>query len=180
VTISDTESTPPSRTTTSITIRLCESLEREPVAEPDQCPPGTRVCLKISNEKNGEDRLIQVIGTGGSDKDLVWNTELGKQLEGSERALELEMHGSLYAQQTQKTEINFICDSKADTNSKPRMKSYDKGDGELKLEWVTPHACAKSFGGGSGTGNKDSDKNGNNTPAKSSDGWGFFSWFFFL
>jgi hypothetical protein len=85
VTITDTESTPPSETTTSITIRLCESLDREPVAEPDQCPPGTRFCLKISNKKNGDDRLIQVIGAGGTEKDLVWSAELGKQLEGSER-----------------------------------------------------------------------------------------------
>lgn len=43
--------------------------------------------MKIINVKNGDERLIQVIGTGGSEKDtLEWNAELGKQLEGSESA----------------------------------------------------------------------------------------------
>lgn len=60
------------------------------------------------------------------------------------------------------------------------MIGYDKGDGELKLEWATPHACATRMGAGDGSGRKDDSKNGNKQPTQSSGGWGFFSWFFFL
>lgn len=54
--------------------------------EPEQCPPGTRICMKVVNEKSGrEDRLTQVIGAGGAEgSDWYWSAELGEGLEGAE------------------------------------------------------------------------------------------------
>lgn len=63
------------------------------------------------------------------------------------------------------------------------MKKYDKLDGTLKLEWVTPWACATSMpGAGEGEGSNDNkDHVGAGKPiVDSSSSWGFFSWFFFL
>jgi hypothetical protein len=139
--------------------------------------------MKIINVKNGDDRLTQVIATGGSEtNDWTWSAELGGRLEGAEKVLELELHGSQYAQRTQRTEIDFKCDRNAAKDSKPTMHGYDKEDGKLKLEWITPHACAQSIGSGGdgGNGEKDDSKTGTDPSTSASGGWGFFSWIFFL
>lgn len=85
--ISDSEETPPTTTLTSIQISLCQPLDKETGPASDQCPSGTRVCMKVTNEKKDEpDRLIQVIPAGGSESgDWSWTAELGERLEGAER-----------------------------------------------------------------------------------------------
>jgi hypothetical protein len=86
VSIDSTEDTPPSKMKTVITLNLCQDLEKESGPESDQCPKGTRVCMKVINEKDGEDRLVQVIPAGGSESgDWPWSAELGERLEGAER-----------------------------------------------------------------------------------------------
>lgn len=139
--------------------------------------------MKVINVKKGEaDRVTHVIAAAGGDPDAhSWQAELGEHLQGAERALQLESYGARYADRRQKTEIELRCSPAAAKDSKPRMKKYDGEDGELKLVWDTPHACAVTMGNpGEGDGNN---RGGNGKPPKDVDNskqWGFFSWFFFL
>lgn len=89
VDIKSSEDTPPTMTTTQISMNLCDLLPHEAVPDDEQCPKGARVCLKVINEKKGQpDRVTQVISTAAAEGDdadaFKWSTDLGRSLEGSE------------------------------------------------------------------------------------------------
>ncbi len=61
--ISHAEATPPTRTLYQLHLDLCEALEQQPrLPESEQCPRGTRGCLRVLNAKQGEsDRVTMVV-----------------------------------------------------------------------------------------------------------------------
>lgn len=190
----NTESTPPSETKTSIDIDLCKPLAADPDRdEKDQCPRGTRICITIETIKDGKTIVTQAIPvaysgeSGGSKIDA--KVEWGEELEGGEKSIELQLQGSTYAGRQQQAELELVCDPKADADSHPTARSYDRADGKLKLRWPTKFACsdaASKPGSGSGSpskgGSSDDDSNDGSSSdgSDSSGGWGFFSWLFFL
>lgn len=187
VEIIDQEETPPTKTRTSIKIDLCQPLpEDNDSPSHEQCVKGTRICMKVINEKKGEgDRVIQVISAGGNSNqgEKNWQVQLGEHIQGAERELQLEMIGEYYGDRKQRTEIDFRCDPNAAKNAKPIMKKYDREEGKLKLAWTSPFACTTHMGGaGDNDSNRDDqggDRDGNNNN-NNKGGWGFFSWFFFF
>lgn len=68
----------------------------------------------------------------------------------------------------------------------PTFKEYDPKQGLLSLKWISAAACSTRSDGDSDRppsdgGNEDKDKDGNDSnSSKSSDGMGFFGWFFTL
>ncbi|KAJ1018820.1 hypothetical protein NDA16_004625 [Ustilago loliicola] len=189
---SNTESTPPSETKTSIDIDLCKPLEADPNRdEKDQCPRGTRICITIETIKDGKTIVTQAIpvaysGESGGSR-IEAKVEWGEELEGGEKSIELQLPGATYAGREQKAELELVCDPKADANSHPTARSYDRSDGELKLRWPTKFACSSAAtkpgnGGGSPSkgGSEDGDKGNSGSGSDASGGWGFFSWLFFL
>ncbi|PWN34972.1 uncharacterized protein FA14DRAFT_167408 [Meira miltonrushii] len=182
VEIMDTEQTPPTTTKTSIKIDLCAPLPQENGPAVEQCKEGTRICMRVINDKKGEgERVTQVISAGGNGiDDGKWSVQLGEHVDGAERVLELEMAGDYYGDRKQRTEIDFRCNKNGPKDAKPIMKKYDREEGKLKLEWTTPYACTTHMGGAGDNDRSDTDKGGNQDPNKNSGGWGFFSWFFFL
>lgn len=189
---SNTESTPPSETRTSIDIDLCKPLEADSNRnEKDQCPRGTRICIIIETIKDDKTIVTQAIPvaysgeSGGSKIDA--KVEWGGSLEGGEKSIELQLPGATYALREQKAEIELVCDPKADADSHPTERSYDRADGKLKLRWPTKFACSSASSnpgsGGGGSPNKggdDDDDSSNGGESKASGGWGFFRWLFFL
>lgn len=188
---SNVESTPPSETRTSIDIDLCKPLEADPNRdEKDQCPRGTRICITIESIKDDKTIVTQAIpvaysGESGGSK-IEAKVEWGEELEGGEKSIELQLPGATYASREQKAELELVCDPKADADSHPTARSYDRADGKLKLRWPTKFACSSASnkpgnaGGSPSKGDDDDDKNSGNTGSSSSDGWGFFSWLFFF
>ncbi|GAC99210.1 hypothetical protein PHSY_006810 [Pseudozyma hubeiensis SY62] len=188
---SNQESTPPSETKTSIDIDLCKPLEADSNRdEKDQCPRGTRICITIETIKDDKTIVTQAIpvaysGESGGSK-IEAKVEWGEELEGGEKSIELQFPGATYAGREQKAELELVCDTKAEADSHPTARSYDRADGKLKLRWPTEFACSSaaskpgsgspSKGGSDSDGGNDNDSSG----ATSSGGWGFFSWLFFL
>lgn len=88
--IASSEVTPPTTMRTKISVDLCNLLPNEAVPEEEKCPHGARVCLKVINEKKGEqDRIVQVITTAAGEENDVetfkWSADLGRKLQGSNR-----------------------------------------------------------------------------------------------
>ncbi|SNX84877.1 uncharacterized protein MEPE_03586 [Melanopsichium pennsylvanicum] len=189
---SNQESTPPSETKTTIDIDLCKPLDADPNRdEKDQCPRGTRICITIETIKDDKTIVTQAIPvaysgeSGGSKIDA--KVEWGEELEGGEKSIELTLQGATYAGREQKSEVELVCDSKAEADSHPTARSYDRADGKLKLRWPTKFACSSaankpqdgespSKGGKEDNDEKDSDSSREDEEG----GWGFFSWLFFL
>lgn len=142
--------------------------------------------MKVSNDKKGDgERVTQVIAAAGGDPEAAGNqADLGDRLSGAERALELELYGALYADRRQKTKIDLRCNPSASKHSLPTIKKYDREDGELKLMWESPFACAKKMGSPNDDDSSDGDKSrpdGEGTGrGNSGSSWGLFSWFFFF
>ncbi|SPO26833.1 uncharacterized protein UTRI_04146_B [Ustilago trichophora] len=189
---SNQESTPPSETKTTIDIDLCKPLEADPNRdEKDQCPRGTRICITIETIKDDKTIVTQAIpvaysGESGGSK-IEAKVEWGEELEGGEKSIELQLPGAKYAGHEQKAELELVCDPKADADSHPTARSYDRADGKLKLRWPTKFACSSTAskpgnGGTPSKGGNDSGKgkDGSSGSDTSDGGWGFFSWLFFL
>lgn len=190
---SNQESTPPTDTRTSIDIDLCKPLEADPNRDvKDQCPRGTRICITIETIRDGSTFVTQAIPvaysgeSGGSKIDA--QVEWGEELEGGERSVELQLPGATYAGREQKAELELVCDPKAEADSHPTARSYDRADGKLKLRWPTKFACSNAAtqpGSGGGTPSKggsggDAGDGGDSSGSTGAGGWGFFSWLFFL
>ena len=190
---SNQESTPPSTTKTSIDIDLCKPLDADPNRdEKDQCPRGTRICITIETIKDEKTIVTQAIPvaysgeSGGSKIDA--QVEWGEELEGGEKSIQLQLPGATYAGREQKAELELVCDPKAEADSHPTARRYDRADGKLELRWPTKFACSDAASkpgsggkspskGGSGS---DADDGNDSSGSSSSGGWGFFSWLFFL
>lgn len=132
--------TPPTKTTTSIDINLCEDLEPGIGPVEEQCPKGTRICMKIINDKPGKgERVTQVIPTagGGEEGAGTWYAALGEHI-GVERKyfdlrtfsflphphvgiLEMEFYGGDYAEHKQRTKIKLRCDKDVSKVSTPNL-----------------------------------------------------------
>ncbi|KDN53223.1 hypothetical protein K437DRAFT_253238 [Tilletiaria anomala UBC 951] len=187
ISISSTKATPPTKTEERLALDLCKPLnyhERSPAN--DQCPKGSWACLLVVNSKQGEsDRITQVIPLitpekeGGEQTAIRWDTDEGNTVEEGEQ-WQLRLHGATYADKKQKTLINFKCDHKAPKSANPVWEHYDARDGELKLDWSTPYACASNDNGNGDDGNDAGRGNGDASQPRTDGGWGFFSWFFFL
>ncbi|PWN54168.1 hypothetical protein IE53DRAFT_383248 [Violaceomyces palustris] len=196
LTTSNTESTPPSETKTSIQINLCKELEIDSkLPETDQCPKGTRVCILISSIKEGKEMLIQAIPvagdfpkSSGDHKSMRVEAEQGDKLEGGETSLKLEFTGDMYAGKQQSLELEMVCDQKvSEDDATPTARKYDRKDGKLEMRWPTKFACSTNNQGGNGGGSggeggkgKEPEKGGDGAPSSSSSSWGFFNWFFFI
>ncbi|PWN91700.1 hypothetical protein FA10DRAFT_265544 [Acaromyces ingoldii] len=187
VDIKSSEDTPPTMTTTQISMNLCDLLPHEAVPDDEQCPKGARVCMKVINEKKGQpDRVTQVISTAAAEGDdadaFKWSTDLGRSLEGSEKALSLDMKGLMYGEKRQRTQVQLLCDRTKAPDAKPEFDKYDREDGLLKITWATPHACAVSMGGRKGASGGNTGRGGDGSGSSSGGGVlsSFFSWFFFL
>ena len=188
---SNIESTPPSETRTSIDIDLCKPLEADSNRdEKDQCPRGTRICITIETIKDDKTIVTQAIpvaysGESGGSK-IEAKVEWGEELEGGEKSIELQLPGATYAGREQKAELELVCDPKADADSHPTARSYDRADGKLKLRWPTKFACSStannpgSGGGSPSKGGEKDDQENDSSGSNSSSGWGFFSWLFFF
>jgi hypothetical protein len=53
-------------------VNLCKELAKEKdIPDIDQCPDGTWVCRKITNKKEGNERVISVVSYGGEPKQVA-------------------------------------------------------------------------------------------------------------
>lgn len=182
---SNTEATPPSETRTTIDIDLCKPLEADSSKnEKDQCPRGTRICITIETIKDDKTIVTQAIPvaysgeSGGSKIDA--KVEWGEELEGGEKSIELQLPGATYAGREQKAELELVCDAKADENSHPTARSYDRSDGKLKLRWPTKFACSSTSSNPGGSDKTPNTGGGSDDDQTDDEGWGFFHWIFFL
>lgn len=93
----------------------------------------------------------------------------------------MTLQGAKFAEVTQSTQVELICDKLLPSDSGPTIVSYDSANGLLRLRWATPHACpTQSSVPGSGEGkDKEKEKEGEAQKGESG-GWGLFSWLFFL
>ncbi|OCF43670.1 hypothetical protein I317_02420 [Kwoniella heveanensis CBS 569] len=138
--------TPPTTSEAVVKMELCgsEGLGKEDgVADEDQCPPNTRVCLKLLNHKpssSDPDRITAVIPIWPADAPDgdVFTTPMGKK---GEEGLKIYVQGSEYAGVPQHLNLTLLCDRNANA-ANPTLVSYTSG--LLSLEWATPNACPRS------------------------------------
>ncbi|WVQ94861.1 hypothetical protein IAU59_001944 [Kwoniella sp. CBS 9459] len=139
-------STPPTTTEARVKMELCgsEGLGKEDgVADEDQCPPNTRVCVKLLNHKPSSsepDRITAVIPIWPADAPDgdVFTTPMGKK---GEEGVNIYVQGSEYAGVPQHLNLTLLCDPNANA-ANPTLVSYTSG--LLSLEWATPNACPRS------------------------------------
>ncbi|XAO27439.1 hypothetical protein I312_106293 [Cryptococcus bacillisporus CA1280] len=145
-TASKDSSTPPTTSEAKVSMNLCaaEGLGKEDgVADEDQCPENTRVCLKLVNHKPSSsepDRVAAVVPfwlVDTPDSDIT-TTPLGKN---GEQGLKITVKGQEYAGLRQSVNLTLLCDTSSDSPN-PTLVSYTAG--ALSLEWATPDACPRS------------------------------------
>ncbi|KIR59273.1 hypothetical protein I314_04788 [Cryptococcus bacillisporus CA1873] len=145
-TASKDSSTPPTTSEAKVSMNLCaaEGLGKEDdVADEDQCPENTRVCLKLVNHKPSSsepDRVTAVVPfwlVDTPDSDIT-TTPLGKN---GEQGLKITVKGQEYAGLRQSVNLTLLCDTSSDSPN-PTLVSYTAG--ALSLEWATPDACPRS------------------------------------
>ncbi|WWC72168.1 uncharacterized protein I206_106128 [Kwoniella pini CBS 10737] len=138
--------TPPTTTEARVKMDLCgpEGIGKEDgMADEDQCPPNTRVCLTLLNHKpsaSDPDRVTAVIPIWPIDipDENVYTTPMGKK---GEEGLKVYVQGADYAGVQQHLNLTLIC-SQSDTALNPTFVSYTAG--LVSLEWATPDACPRS------------------------------------
>ncbi|ODN94851.1 hypothetical protein L198_04999 [Cryptococcus wingfieldii CBS 7118] len=145
-TASKQSDTPPTTSEAKVSLDLCnpEGLQREEgLSDEDQCPPKTKVCVKLLNHKpssSDPDRVTAVIPFWSEDMPAedVTTTPLGRR---GDQGLKIDVNGPEYAGVRQYLNLTLICDtSSSDPN--PTLISYTSGN--LNLEWATPDACPKT------------------------------------
>ncbi|OXB35313.1 hypothetical protein J007_04980 [Cryptococcus neoformans] len=166
-TASKDSSTPPTTSEVKVSMDLCagEGLGKEDgVADEDQCPENTRVCLKLINHKpssSDPDRVTAVVPfwlVNTPDSDIT-TMPLGKN---GEQGLEITVNGQEYAGVPQRLQLTLLCDTSSDSPN-PTLVSYTVG--ALSLRWETPDACPRSG----------DPSNPSNPSGSSGGGAGFFS-----
>ncbi|WWC95211.1 hypothetical protein V866_002069 [Kwoniella sp. B9012] len=166
--------TPPTTSEAKVRMELCspEGIGREDgVADEDQCPPNTRVCLTLLNHKpsaSDPDRVTAVIPIWPVDipEEDVFTTPMGKK---GEQGLKVYVQGGDYAGVQQHLNLTLLC-SQSDTAPNPTFVSYTSG--LVSLEWATPDACPRSA---------DSPSAPSDGPSGSGIGfWGFIKFVFWL
>ncbi|TXT13559.1 hypothetical protein VHUM_00926 [Vanrija humicola] len=155
---------PPTKNEQRVQLDICGLLGKaDGVAEEDQCPENTRVCLTVHNHKESaadKDRVTSVTPLW-TDATLDSDIRVIPQGRDGKDGLHIKVKAPDYAGTPQSLTLALVCDASA-TDPDPTFDSY--ADGDLKLSWSTPDACPKSASGGSG----------------SSSGGGFFSGLWYL
>ncbi|KAJ2918586.1 hypothetical protein MD484_g1855, partial [Candolleomyces efflorescens] len=154
--VNRTRETPPTKTIDVLAFDLCGDLKpKEGVAEQDQCPSGTRVCLTQVNIKDKEpERIISVVPLAQSSKLEAKLTVSPK----SPQFLTLLFHGPEYPQPpaestrsiAQSFELTLWCDPQI-ASPNITIEGYDGT--QLKLSYFGPAGCPqKNENGGGGGG----------------------------
>lgn len=172
--------TPPTKSEAKVKMSLCGDDgigNDDTLAEEDQCPPDTKVCLTLSNHKPSSaeaDRVVAVIPIWPADlsSDDIKVSSLEK-----EDGLEIYISGADYAGTPQSLSLRILC-SPTSTDDSPTLESYTNG--LLSLQWSTPAGCARGI-----EGDDDNDDNDDvpDTPGEKRKGrgfWGFIGLFFWL
>ncbi|KAI5454565.1 type II membrane protein [Naganishia albida] len=145
---SKTTETPPSTNEAKVSMTLCgdDTLPiDDKVAEEDQCPPNTKVCLTLLNHKSSSSESSRVTAVIP-----IWSLDTPEEdvklkPRSKDEGLDITVDGPEYAGIRQQFELNLIC-AKDSASSSPEFVSY--GDGKLVLSWETPSACEKALDGG--------------------------------
>ncbi|KZT58913.1 hypothetical protein CALCODRAFT_431824 [Calocera cornea HHB12733] len=182
-TLSYTQHNPPSSSTTEIEIHLCKALPaKDGVAEVDQCPAGTRVCLRTTNQKENEaDRITRVVPIAGDIATPSYTSSLNAEFT---EPLVLTLHGPAYPpaphdpSRPQSVSITFHC---SDSDHSPTFTSYDTSKGVLYLEWSSKAGCAQKGAVEPPTDGGDSDNGGGGSRRGGSGvGWFFLTLFILI
>ncbi|KAH7914113.1 autophagy-related protein 27 [Hygrophoropsis aurantiaca] len=179
-TVSRTRDTPPSTMIDELGFDVCAELSPlDGVAEQDQCPSGTRACLRKINRKGegDSDRVVAVIPVAQSSSLSPSYSALT-----SSKGLSITLHGSSYPANanpiSQSFKLSLIC---AESASDPKFTSYENG--QVSVEWSAPAACGSSSDDKEKTPPppKEDDKKtgGDNDSAKENVGNGM-GWFFLV
>ncbi|ORY31678.1 autophagy-related protein 27 [Naematelia encephala] len=167
---SRSSSTPPTTSEARVMFDLCSEsgINREGgVADEDQCPERTRVCLKLLNNKpsaSDPERITAVVPIWKVDTpdDSISTSPIGKN---GQDGLNIYVQGDDYAGTRQSLNLTLHCDQSA-SDPEPTLVSYQPG--LLSLEWSTPDACPRNSEGDSDGGG------GNGTEGNGKSGVGFF------
>ncbi|GAA6040027.1 hypothetical protein JCM8097_004745 [Rhodosporidiobolus ruineniae] len=177
------DSTPPTVTKTKYTLSLCSALPEPSSSAPeDDCPAGTRLCIKSFSSRSGlDDRLLSVVPIAGDIGAGAYAPQAyGVEGVKAEEGWTLELQGGTYNGHGQKARVEMRCDSKA-TETTPTVKEYDAKAGILDLKWVTSAACPSSSSGDDSSPPPSDPPPAKDEPAPvKSSGMGFFGWFFTL
>ncbi|GAA97038.1 uncharacterized protein L969DRAFT_237133 [Mixia osmundae IAM 14324] len=173
VSVSSVASTPPSRTTTTYTLSLCAPIPvREDAPAEDQCPPGTRACMIVTNDKDPHaTRVISVIPLAMEANEHRLDPSLSLlDSSKSQQPLLIKLHGGQYGEQAQQLELELLCDPDT-ANSEPVIDAYTPSNGTLTMSWTSKFACATHSPSG------DTPQTGE---PSNNQGRGFFGWFFLV
>ncbi|KAH8927130.1 hypothetical protein BT69DRAFT_1347492 [Atractiella rhizophila] len=151
------QTTPPTRTQTSIYISLCDALKldgEKDAEEGDRCKEGSRVCSKERNFKK------EKVPDGDQEKEVEreritrvidWAEGEGtvEKAKGKSNAnFVVNLTGGSYNGRALSTSISFTCSEDAE-KTEPTIKSMrysdlelgEKEEGKLELEWVSRAGC---------------------------------------
>ncbi|WWC91871.1 uncharacterized protein L201_006818 [Kwoniella dendrophila CBS 6074] len=173
--VSKDTATPPTTSEAKVKMELCEPDgigKEDGVADEDQCPPNTKVCLTLLNHKpsaSDPDRVTAVIPIWPADipDEDVFTTPMGKN---GEQGLKIYVQGADYAGVRQHLNLTLLC-SQSDTAPNPTFVSYTSG--LVSLEWSTPDACPRSADSPTAPSNGSSGKGGLSF-------WGFIKFIFWF
>ncbi|KAK7053303.1 type II membrane protein [Paramarasmius palmivorus] len=165
---SRTRLTPPTTTTDDVVLNLCEDLKGEQGENGDQCPSGTRCCLKQTNTKDGQNRITSVIPIAQTAYLNVSSSILPSPAKG----LSLTMHGNSYPESgssdstPQSLQVNILCSETQEL----KFLGYDGS--QLQLEWTHPAGCSTQDDGDGDKG--DGGDDAGNSGESVGSGLGFF------
>ncbi|KAF8914955.1 hypothetical protein CPB85DRAFT_1296368 [Mucidula mucida] len=115
-----------------------------------QCPPGTWICLEVSNRLPNRpsvpDRITQIVPIAVS-PNLSPRAKFGPKINAEDRhaPLQVTLHGGIYTTRQQKASIQFICDHNAEEPTNPTFGwSFN---GTHAFDWKTKHACPRYVAG---------------------------------
>ncbi|ORX39395.1 autophagy-related protein 27, partial [Kockovaella imperatae] len=136
--------TQPTTSKAQASMSLCSELEwQDGIADEDQCPEHTIVCLTLVNHKESADpkeRVTAVVPIWKTDtsNDRIWTEPLGRN---GQDGVRISVQGNDYSGTSQHLNLTLLCDDSA-TDPNPTFISYSGG--YLSLEWATPDACPRS------------------------------------
>ncbi|KAH7929905.1 hypothetical protein BV22DRAFT_1001917 [Leucogyrophana mollusca] len=139
-TVSRTRETPPSTMIDELRFDICAELSAlDGVSEQDQCPSGTRGCLRKTNRKGDDsDRIVAVIPVAQSSSLNPAYSTLS-----SPKGLSITFHASSYPASANPTpqslKVTLLCESAV---SDPKFSSYENG--QVAVEWSAPAACGST------------------------------------
>ncbi|KAJ9108956.1 hypothetical protein QFC21_000279 [Naganishia friedmannii] len=164
--------TPPTTNEATVSMTLCGDdvlPVDDKIAEEDQCPPNTKVCLVLLNHKSSSteaSRITAVIPIWMLDTP---DSDVSVAPRSREEGLDITVSGPDYAGTRQQLELNLICGN--DAASTPELVSYS--DGKLVVQWETPSGCESALEGGS-----DKTPDGEDSGGSPRGGRGFFHYVF--